>query len=83
MGHWDLTDAQAALLREYLMRGGFFMCDDFHGTDEWEVFMHSMRRVFPDRQVVDLEDKDPIFHSIYDLDGRYQVPARHPGSGPV
>src|SRR6476469_8732524 len=71
VGHWNLTDAQAALMREYLLRGGFFMCDDFHGTDEWEVFMHSMRRVFPDREVVDLEDKDPIFHSIYDLDGRY------------
>ena len=81
VGHWNLTDAQVALMREYLLRGGFFMCDDFHGTDEWDVFMHSMRRVFPDREVVDIEDKDAIFHSIYDLDGRYQVPGASPWFG--
>jgi hypothetical protein len=74
VGHWNLTDAQAQGFREYLLRGGFFMCDDFHGTEEWEVFIASMRRVFPDRQIVDLEDADPIFHTVYDLDGRYQVP---------
>lgn len=74
VGHWDLSDAQAKALREYLLRGGFFMCDDFHGTQEWDVFLASMRRVFPDRDIVDLDDKDPIFHTIYDLDDRYQVP---------
>ncbi|MBV8834130.1 MAG: DUF4159 domain-containing protein [Acidobacteriaceae bacterium] len=74
VGHWDLTDLQAAKLRDFLDRGGFFMCDDFHGTLEWEVFEASMRKVFPDRPIVDLPDSDPIFHSVYDLDGRYQVP---------
>ena len=33
VGHWNLTDAQAKSLREFLLRGGFFMCDDFHGTE--------------------------------------------------
>ena len=74
VGHWQLTDAQAKALREFLLRGGFFMCDDFHGTQEWEIFVDSMRRVFPDRPIVDLENKDAIFHTIYDLDDRYQVP---------
>jgi hypothetical protein len=74
VGHWELTDAQAKALREYLLRGGFFMCDDFHGTVEWSVFEYSMRKVFPDRDIVDLPNGDPIFHTIYDLDGRYQVP---------
>ena len=73
-GHWDLPDNQAAKLREYLLRGGFMMTDDFHGTFEWDIFMASLRRVFPDRPVVDLEDKDPIFHVLYDLDQRFQVP---------
>ena len=50
------------------------MCDDFHGTQEWEVFLASMKRVFPDRPIVDIPDSDPIFHVIYDLDHRYQVP---------
>ncbi len=74
VGHWDLTDLQAAKLRDYLNRGGFFMCDDFHGTVEWETFVESMKRVFPDRSIVDLPDSNPIFHSVYDLDQRYQVP---------
>jgi len=72
-GHWQLTDEQAKSMREYLLRGGFFMADDFWGGAEWEVFMASMRKVFPDRQVVELENKDPIFHVVYDLDDRYQV----------
>jgi Domain of unknown function (DUF4159) len=74
VGHWQLTDAQAKAMREFIDRGGFFMCDDFHGTREWSVFVESMNRVFPDRQIVDLKDEDAIFHTIYDLDGRYQVP---------
>jgi hypothetical protein len=74
VGHWNLSDRQAAAMREYLLRGGFFMCDDFHGTAEWAVFIATMRRVFPDRPIVDIPDNDPIFHSIYDLDNRYQVP---------
>jgi hypothetical protein len=74
VGHWDLTDEQAKSLREYLERGGFFMCDDFHGTREWEVFIRSMSRVFPDKQIVDLPMEEPIFHTIYDLDDKYQVP---------
>jgi hypothetical protein len=74
VGHWNLTDAQARSLREYLLRGGFLMVDDFHGTEEWEVFTLSMQRVFPDRPIVEIENADPIFHTIYDLDDRYQVP---------
>ena len=74
VGHWNLTDEQARKMRDFLLRGGFFMCDDFHGTQEWEVFIASMHRVFPDRPIVDLDDRDPIFHTIFDLDDRYQVP---------
>jgi Domain of unknown function (DUF4159) len=74
VGHWDLTDLQAAKLRDYLERGGFFMCDDFHGTWEWNTFIASMKKVFPNRPVVDIPNDDPIFHTVYDLDDRYQVP---------
>jgi hypothetical protein len=74
VGYWNLSDAEAKQLREYLLRGGFFMCDDFHGTVEWENFMAGMKKVFPDRAVVDLDNKDPIFHVLYDLENRFQVP---------
>jgi hypothetical protein len=74
VGEWDLTDAQAAQLREYLLRGGFLMVDDFHGSREWQIFVESMRRVFPDRPIVDLPDDDPIFHTFWDLEERQQIP---------
>jgi len=76
VGEWKLTDAQAKTFREYLLRGGFFMCDDFWGEFEWQVFTESMKRVFPDRPIVDIKDTDSIFHTIYDLDDRYQVPGQ-------
>jgi hypothetical protein len=80
VGHWQLTDEQARQLRDYIDRGGFFMCDDFHGSEpwrglnEWRVFTESMNLVFPDRIIEDIPDKDPIFHTIYDLDERFQIP---------
>jgi hypothetical protein len=73
-GTWDLTVGQAAKLREYLLRGGFLMTDDFHGSAEWANFMDSMRRVFPDRPVVEIEDADEVLHVLYDVDERIQVP---------
>ena len=81
VGHWVLPDSQAAQLREFLLRGGFLMVDDFHGDEpyhnvhsEWQVFLASIRKVFPDRPIVELEDSNPIFHTVYDLDHRIQVP---------
>jgi hypothetical protein len=50
------------------------MVDDFHGMAEWDNFMASMQRVFPDRPVVEIENSDPIFHTIYDLSERFQIP---------
>jgi hypothetical protein len=74
VGHWDLDEKQAAKLRDYLLRGGFLMVDDFHGSLEWEIFTTSLSRVFPDRPVVDLPNSDPIFHVLYNLDERFQIP---------
>ncbi|MEO8597848.1 MAG: DUF4159 domain-containing protein [Candidatus Solibacter sp.] len=70
---WNLTDAQAAKIREYLLRGGFMLCDSFFGTQEWAGFEAGMKRIFPDRQIEDLPEQDPIFHTAYDVTERYQV----------
>ena len=74
VGAWDLTDEQALKLREYLLRGGFLLCDSFYGTVEWEGFIASLQRVFPDRPIVELPDTHPIFHAVYDLTDRPQIP---------
>src|SRR6266478_5100280 len=54
VGGWELSEPQAKRLRDYLDRGGFLMVDDFHGSYEWAAFMASLKRIFPDREVVDL-----------------------------
>jgi hypothetical protein len=74
VGRWYLDEEDAAALREYLERGGFLMVDDFHGSEEWEGFMESMARVFPDREVVDIPDDHEVFHVLYDLDHKVQIP---------
>jgi len=74
VGEWGLTDAEAHKLRDYLLRGGFFMADDCHGSAEQAYFENTMKKVFPDRPLVDIPDSDPIFHTIFDLDDRIQVP---------
>ena len=54
--------------------GGFFMADDFHGPCEWQMFLERIHLVFPDRQIVDIPDNDTIFHTVYDLKDRIQIP---------
>jgi hypothetical protein len=82
VGEWGLTEKQAKKLRDYLLRGGFFMADDFHGHEEQAYFEKTMKMVFPDRPIVDIPNNDPIFHIFFDLDDRYQIPgAEHLGTG--
>lgn len=76
VGRWYLSDTEAANIREYLLRGGFMMVDDFHGNVQWEGFMESMRRIFPDRDVVEIPDDHEVFHVLYDLDHKVQIPGR-------
>ena len=57
------------------MKGGFLMVDDFHGTDDWEHFMAGMRMVLPDAPVEDLKDNDEIYHVLYDINEKFQIPS--------
>jgi hypothetical protein len=72
-GNWDITDAQAAKIREFLLRGGFFYADDFWGEAEAERFEIGMKKIFPDREMVELSNSDAIFHTVYDLNDRIQI----------
>jgi hypothetical protein len=83
VGHWRLPVDQAGQLRDYLLRGGFLMVDDFHGSNardhdqgisEWQIFTDSMSLVFPDHPIEDIPNGDAIFHTLYDLNDRFQVP---------
>ena len=75
-GNWNLTPEQAAKIREYLLRGGFLMAEDFWGPREWEDFEAGMKLIFPEREIVDLKDEEHIFHVVFDLTDRYQIPGQ-------
>jgi len=72
---WTFTEAEAKRLHDYLMKGGFLMVDDFHGEDDWQHFMQGMRMVLPDRPVEDLKDEDEIYHVLYDINEKFQIPS--------
>ncbi len=77
-GYWDLDDEEVAHLREYLLRGGFLMADDFWGADELQVFTATMARVFPERQIVALHGDDAVLHVVFSIDESVQIPGlRH------
>jgi hypothetical protein len=76
VGEWGLTDQQGKSLREYLLRGGFFMADDLHGSGEWQEFESRIKRAFPDKEIREIPDDDPIFHTVYDLGEKVQVPGQ-------
>ena len=72
---WTFTDEQAKRLHDYLLKGGFLMVDDFHGTDDWTHFMAGMRQVLPDPEIEDLKDTDEIYHVLYNITEKFQIPS--------
>ncbi|MDA1276781.1 MAG: DUF4159 domain-containing protein [Verrucomicrobia bacterium] len=66
-GDMSLTEEEVDGLRRYLLNGGFLMVDDFWGEYEWNVFYHEIKRVFPDREPVELPMEHPIFHTVFPL----------------
>ena len=76
VGEWALTEAEGKEMREYLLRGGFFMADDFHGNAEYAEFVKRIHYVFPDRPIVEIPDDDPILNVVYELKDRVQIPGQ-------
>jgi len=73
VGNLKMQDADVAALREFLLRGGTATFDDFHGPIEWANAEHELKRVFPDRQIVEITKDHPVFSCFYKLDGFPQV----------
>ena len=81
VGSLNLKDEQVQALRAFLLSGGFMVIDDFWGSWEWDVFETQMRRIFPERPVVEVPLDHPIFHAFYDIREVLQVPNVHQAAG--
>jgi hypothetical protein len=74
-GDMSLSDEEVRGMRRYLMSGGFMMVDDFWGEWEWENFYNELKRVFPEREPVELDVSHPIFSAVFPLKEKPQVPS--------
>ena len=76
-GRLTFREPEVTALRRYLLNGGFMMVDDFWGNWEWQNFQREIERVFPNRPIEDVPLSHEIFHCVYDLKEKPQVPAIH------
>ena len=75
VGGMYLSDEEVEGLRGYMDAGGFVIVDDFWGQEEWDVWEFNFRRVYPDKQMVDITLDHPLYHSYYQIDHVEMTPA--------
>ena len=74
-GGLNLQPPEVDMLRRYLDNGGFVMVDDFWGEHEWQIFYQQIKKIFPDGEPIELPLEHPIFHCVYELEKKPQIPA--------
>jgi hypothetical protein len=63
-GFWTMSDGEAARFREYLLKGGFVIFDDFE-EDQLINLEAQMRRVLPKSRFVKIDEGHRIFDSFF------------------
>ena len=66
VGHMQLTDAEIQGMREYLLRGGFILVDDFGGR-EMATFQYYMKKVLPEFEMKPVDSSHPIFNCFFTI----------------
>ena len=79
-GNIKLTDEEVLLLREYLLAGGFLHADDNYGLNE--SFRREIKRVFPEKEMVELPPDHPVYHNFYDFPKGIPKIHEHDGKRP-
>lgn len=81
-GHGKITfsDEEADRLRKYLLNGGFLYADDDYGMDKY--FRAMMKKVFPDKNLVELPFNHPIYHCHFKFDNGVPKIHEHDGGAP-
>ena len=75
-GRWFLRTDEIERLREYVLRGGFLVVDDFHGEYDWQVMSAALESAFPEWPITPLAEDHPLMNVLYDLDQGTQIPGR-------
>lgn len=64
-GNIKFSEEEVRRLRQYLFHGGFLYADDDYGMDE--AFRREIKKVFPEKKLVELPFSHPIYHILYDF----------------
>ena len=70
-GGWFPTDSEILGLRNYLLKGGFVIVDDFDGgrmDQDWNNFVQQMKRALPNHRIVEIHPDHPIFDAFFKID---------------
>ncbi|MSU64909.1 MAG: DUF4159 domain-containing protein [Opitutus sp.] len=73
-GALNFDESEEQALRKYLLNGGFLMFDDFWGDRAWQNVERAMRRVFPERKFTEMSLDHPLYHCVFEIKAKGQVP---------
>jgi uncharacterized protein DUF4159 len=84
VGNAYIGPAEAARLRDYLMKGGFLWADDFWGSYAWEHWQGEIGKVLSPAEypMIDLPKNHPLFHGQFEIAGVIQIPSINAWGGP-
>ena len=79
-GNVRFSEEEVAILRRFLRQGGFLHADDNYGLDA--SFRRELKRVFPDRELVEVPLDHPVYHSVYQFPNGLPKVHKHDGKRP-
>lgn len=69
-GYWRITASEASHLRDYLLKGGFLILDDFE-EEQWLNMEAQLARALPEHRFLELGPEHPVFQSLLRVDDIY------------
>jgi hypothetical protein len=73
-GSLYLSETEAKALREYLLNGGFLWLDDFWGEEEWDNMAYELKKVFPNRDFIELPITNQLYRCVFEITAKRQIP---------
>jgi hypothetical protein len=65
-GFWGITEGGAIALRQYLMKGGFLILDDFE-AEQWYNMEEQLKQAMPEHRLIEVGPDHPVFSSFFRL----------------
>ncbi|HSR41090.1 MAG TPA: DUF4159 domain-containing protein, partial [Longimicrobiales bacterium] len=69
-GFWTITDEGARNLRDYLLKGGFLVFDDFE-ANQWYNMAAQLARALPEGEWVEVDGSHGLFQGFFRVDDIY------------